>query len=211
MSSKRQALLIFSKSCDVGKVKTRMRSKLSDEECLSLHTALLKDTIKKTTAIKAERFLYLAGSGFLSFDPEIAVCMQNGNDLGARLHDAFEETLRSFDRVIIIGIDSPTLSPLLIEEAFQELEKNDVVLGPAEDGGYYLIGLKLLTPEIFTEIAWGTSNVLSQTRSALGKLPVWLLPPCFDIDTPEDLSRLRAEIESIDFALHTREWLRKHP
>jgi Uncharacterized protein conserved in bacteria len=184
-----------------------MRSKLSDPECLSLHTALLQDTIQKTALIDAERFLYLAGSGFLSFDPEITVRMQNGNDLGGRLQNAFQETLKIFDRVVIIGIDSPTFSPLLIENAFQELDNNDVVLGPAEDGGYYLIGLKFLIPEIFTEIDWGTSNVLNQTRSALAKFAVCLLPPCFDVDMPEDLIRLKNEIESIEFAPNTKKLL----
>jgi rSAM/selenodomain-associated transferase 1 len=170
----------------------------------------LKDTLRKTAAIQAERFLYLAGSGRVAFDPQIAVRMQIGNDLGARLHHAFEETLKKFDRVVIIGIDSPTLSPHLIEQAYQELENNDVVLGPAEDGGYYLIGLKFLIHEIFTMIDWGTANVLTQTQSALTRFAVCLLPQNFDVDTPGDLVRLRTEIAAIEFAPHTKEWILEH-
>jgi uncharacterized protein len=186
-----------------------MRSRLSDEQCLSLHLALLQDAILKMASLAAGRFLYLAGSGFLPFDPEIPIRMQHGNDLGERMRNAFEEMLRSFDRVVIIGTDSPTFPASTIENAFEALRANDVVLGPAEDGGYYLIGSRFVIPEMFKEIAWGSANVLKQTRAVLSKYSVCLLPYCFDVDTPKDLDRLYSEIQSIDFAPHCKEWFNR--
>src|SRR5262245_32387204 len=146
------AILIFSKSADRGEVKTRLRAALSEEQCLQLHLALLQDTIQKCINIhNIDTILYLAGSGFLPFDPQIAIRHQRGMDLGERLQNAFETELKSYDSVVIIGTDSPTFPVSRITDSLELLSHSDLVLGPSEDGGYYLIAMKTLLP-IFSGI-----------------------------------------------------------
>jgi len=111
---------------------------------------------------------------------------------------------------VIIGTDSPTLPASVFSDAFRLMEDRPLVLGPAEDGGYYLIGLSKVIPEIFTGIDWGTGWVLQQTLRAAGSNKVALLPQTYDIDTPEDLQRLKREFDAglLDAAEHTVRWLR---
>ncbi len=207
--SSNDAILIFSKSAESGNVKTRMRPFLTDEQCLSLHLALLRDTIAKTRMLDADLFLYLAGTAPLPFDPAIPVRIQTGRDLGERMQTAFFEILKTHSRVVITGTDSPAFPPDLFQQAFDALEKNDLVLGPAEDGGYYMIGLRKLIPEIFSEIEWGSSAVLEQTLAKLGNRKLLLLEKQYDVDEPEDLVLLQRDAASGDamYLHHTREWL----
>jgi rSAM/selenodomain-associated transferase 1 len=189
-------IVIFSKSADPDSVKTRMRPTLTSEQCLTLHLALLKDTIDKVRDMSS--VLYLSGSGFLPFESGMQVRMQTGNDLGERMLYAFAEELERFSKVIIIGIDSPTLPPEEIVRAFDVLENHEVVLGPSDDGGYYLVGLNKLIHEMFQEIRWGTSEVLFQTLQKIKGHRHLLLNTYFDVDWPQDLTRLRAELEQED-------------
>lgn len=207
--SSKDAILIFSKSAEFGNVKTRMRPFLTDEQCLSLHLALLRDTIAKAGLQDANLFLYLAGTASLPFDPGIPVRMQKGRDLGERMQTAFFEILKTHSRVVITGTDSPAFPPDLFQQALDALEKNDLVLGPAEDGGYYLIGLRKLIPEIFSGIEWGSSAVLEQTLAKLGNHKLLLLEKQYDVDEPEDLILLQRDVASGDapYLHHTREWL----
>jgi rSAM/selenodomain-associated transferase 1 len=186
-------VVIFSKSADPDTVKTRMRPLLTSEQCLTLHLALLKDTIDKVRDLPS--ILYLSGSGFLPFETELKMKMQTGADLGEKMLHAFAEELGQFSKVVIIGIDSPTMPVEEILRAFDALENHEIALGPSEDGGYYLVGLSKLIPEIFQGIHWGTSEVLTQTLQKLSGRPHLLLDPFFDIDFPRDLMRLRNELE----------------
>ena len=204
MSSER--IVIFSKSADAGKVKTRMFPVLNVERCLDLHLALLQDTLTKVRQFSA--VLYLAGSGHLPFVPDVQLWNQHGHDLGERMMNAFQKELGNFSRVIIIGIDSPTFPVDTITRAFTALESRDVVLGPSEDGGYYLIGLRKMIPELFFEIPWGTENVLPRTLEKLQHVSHVLLESCFDVDYPADLLRLKNELK-VNIAPHTqhlRKW-----
>ena len=205
-----RAILVFSKSADADTVKTRLRSVISDENCVSLAMALLQDTIAKILLIDADRYLYLNGSGALTFSPAIPVQAQSGGDLGDRMLNAFEESLRRYAKVLIIGTDSPFFPPQILEQAFAGLDSHDVVLGPAEDGGYYLIGLKESIPRIFAGIPWGTPTVLKRTLSILQGRSVMLLPGAFDIDEPKDLERFQSELAKSDAAYlqHSREWMK---
>lgn len=116
---------------------------------------------------------------------------QGGGDLGDRLHraaaDAFHE---GCTRVVLIGADCPELTPAILSEAFRRLDEHDLVLGPARDGGYYLIGLRAPAPALFSGIAWSTDSVLSQTLQAAESLSlsVSLLAALSDVDVPADLS-----------------------
>ncbi len=207
--SSKDAILVFSKSAETGNVKTRMRPLLSDQQCLSLHLALLQDTITKIRKLVADPYLFLAGSTPLPFDPGIPICRQRGGDLGERMQTAFSEVLMTYNRVVITGTDSPAFPPHLFQQAFDGLETHDLVVGPAEDGGYYLIGLRKVLPEVFTGIDWGSSAVLQQTLVKLGHRTALLLEKQYDVDEPEDLIRLQQDAASSNapYLHHTREWL----
>lgn len=204
-----RAILVFSKSADPGTVKTRLRPVISDEHCVSLAMALLQDTIAKILLIHADRYLYLDGSGTLTFPPSIPIKRQSGIDLGERMLNAFTDSLREHSKVLILGTDSPLLPPQIFEDAFEALENHDVIFGPADDGGYYLIALKQPIPNIFVDIPWGTSQVLSRTLLALNQYKVKLLPAAFDIDEPKDLERFRVEVAQSDatYLTNCRRWL----
>lgn len=199
--------MIFSKSAEQGKVKTRLRPILTEAQCLELHLALLSDVLAKTRGAEADAYLYLSGAAPLPFDPGIPILQQRGEGLGQRLCNAFAERLADHDKVLIVGIDSPTFAQEIYPEAFLLLDTHEVVLGPAEDGGYYLIGLSKLVPEIFSGIDWGTERVLRQTLAAAENRSIALLPSCYDIDTPQDLHRLRSEMKESVHWQHTARWL----
>lgn len=115
---------------------------------------------------------------------------QSEGDIGCRMASAFQVSFEAgMNRVVLIGTDCPDLNAQLLTQAFQSLEQHDLVLGPAEDGGYYLIGLRRLIPELFMGISWSTAEVLQQTHSIARNLglAVAYLPLLSDIDRPEDL------------------------
>ena len=122
---------------------------------------------------------------------------QGDGDLGARMQRAFESALAGAERAILVGSDIPALSPRYLRDADQALARgDDAVIGPAEDGGYALIGLSRCDPELFRDIPWGGSEVLAQTRRRLVALS-WRsseLPVLWDVDRPEDLGRLPEEM-----------------
>ena len=127
---------------------------------------------------------------------------QEGSGLGEREHNAFTRVLGpdagfGYDRAVVIGTDCPVLDNKRIEHAFSLLDHHDVVIGPAEDGGYFLLGLSAPRPGLFSEIDWGTSEVLEKTIQAAinAKLDIAMLNELYDVDTIEDLRRLARELE----------------
>ncbi len=121
---------------------------------------------------------------------DMAYAAQTGMDLGERMDNAFKAGFdQGCDRIVLVGSDCPGLTVDILEEAFQALDHHPVVLGPASDGGYYLIGLKQRLSIVFQDISWGTEKVLEETRKALSTLEVScaLLERLSDVDTPEDL------------------------
>ena len=119
-------------------------------------------------------FLY-AGNADFPFQCDLPIFAQEGNDLGSRLANAFDFVLNQHDRAVVIGTDSPDLPVERIQHAFEKLNEADIVLGPTDDGGYYLLGLSRLLPEIFENISWGTDKVLQQTLQRAGNFKVNLL------------------------------------
>ena len=204
-----RAILVFSKTAELGKVKTRLRSALTEEECLRLHQSMLQDTLGCCSHVAAQTILYLTTPSHPPF--AVPVRYQTQGDLGARMKNAFQENLDLFERVVIVGTDAPALTPAILEEAFQSLEAHNLVLGPTEDGGYYLIGLKQIVSEIFENIPWSTPSVLPFTLERMGARPVHLLPRLYDIDLPENLKRLERDLGSglIAGASNTQEALKK--
>ena len=209
MSATRR-LLLFTKPAREGRVKTRLIGDLTAAEAAALHAAFLDDLVDRLREGDFE--LQLAWA--LDAEDELPAggVRQQGDDLGERLYRALSEGSRDGSRVMALGSDHPTLPLTLIHEAFERLEKGaEVVLGPAEDGGYYLIALQphAVDPGLFRGIPWSTGRVLSETLERCGQLAVELLPPASDVDTPEDLRRLAERMSSDDLGCpRTRDLLR---
>lgn len=192
---------------------TRLHSQLSPEHAAAVYEACLHDVVHSVYENSPEfspEIWYdpeedAAGAEqyFRRSFPGVALMAQPKGDLGTRLSEAFG---RSFSggarRVAIIGSDAPTLPPERIPQAFRHLGARDVVLGPAEDGGYYLIGIRAAAwpaaAGLFGGVPWSTDEVLSATRSRLRRLELGsaMLAPWYDIDHPEDLARAAAALES---------------
>jgi uncharacterized protein len=201
-----RSLLLFARYPVAGKVKTRLGPRYTPEEALELHRALLADSLDllndAATRVSAVPILCLSEPGDL--DAELSgrlgaalVAAQQGDDLGARLAKAFEERFSAgFRQVVVLGSDSPHLPAERVVRAFEELEKQQVVVGPARDGGYYLIGATRLHPELFREIPWGTAQVYRETVRRARKEGITLasLPAWDDVDTPESIRVVWKEI-----------------
>ena len=214
------AIAIMAKAPLPGEVKTRLCPPLSYEEAAQLYRCFLWDKIEQLNSLKATApaVAYTpddAESLFEAMVPsKFTLILQKGPDLGARLSNTLNQLLESgYRRVMAIDSDTPTLPVAYLEKAVSVLSKPeiDVVLGPSEDGGYYLIGLRRLQPELFEKMRWSTAQVLSETmRRAQAKgLKVVCLPTWYDVDTPEDLKRLRESLHSDlgQLAEHTRKFL----
>jgi hypothetical protein len=207
-----------------GEVKTRLIGALSAAEAAELYTNFLRDTFVLMEAIRDEReTLHLvlcytpegAEEAFENIEREGSLMLvQRGNSLGERLINCFTDLFDlGFDSVVVVGGDTPTLPEEILDEALECLvDENDVVLGPAEDDGYYLIGMRRLHAKIFEGIPWSTGGVLTATRMRAEEagLNLILLPAWYDIDTPEELERLKRElIEDESAAGFTRRFLKE--
>lgn len=184
-------------------VKTRLAASLGAEAALRFHQASLGLVLERLGSVPAQRFLYLAectpeeAETLLAAWPPAAgwqVRLQAGGHLGQRLKAAFQELWHPGARVVFLGSDAPSLPPSLVGEAFRRLDSVPVVLGPAEDGGYYLLGLNRPVEMVFSEIDWGTSRVLEQTLARVRSLPTSLLPSWFDVDDEPGLRRLLRDL-----------------
>ncbi|NNE27444.1 MAG: glycosyltransferase [Saprospiraceae bacterium] len=187
------ALIIFIKNPEEGKVKTRLAAGIGSHSALKVYHKLLD--ITKHAAIKSDtdRFLFYSSEIKLEDNwPEdmFKKHLQQGVDLGDRMLNAFQTVLQKYESAIIIGSDCPGISPEIIEETKTALIKYDCVIGPSYDGGYYLLAMKQLIPELFKDIKWSSTSVLSDTIKVLNKMGLSFLKlsPLRDIDTIEDLA-----------------------
>ncbi len=197
------ALIIFCKSPDPSLVKTRLYPALSDEERIRLYTFLLIRAITTLRDIE-DTDVYLcysppdAESRFERFG--LKLFPQTEGDLGDRMANAFNRIFsEGYTRAVITGVDIPDLDGDVVKDAFSILESKDLVFGPAHDGGYYLVGMNSLHPEIFVGIPWSSDNTLESSlkrADALG-LTYGLTQKLHDIDTPEDLVLFRDLISKV--------------
>jgi len=197
----RACLIVFAKTPVRGKVKTRMRPFLSEEDCLRLHCLLLRlwmGRLRDWDLGQMHKALFLTPVGAGRHDPDLVldappgviVETQQGRDLGDRLSHAFNHKWNEgFRKIVFIGTDSPALRREDLHAAFKGLDESEVVLGPAADGGYYLIGFSARLPVLFSRISWGTSQVFRETVQLLETNAIrWqCLRESFDLDTFEDL------------------------
>lgn len=215
----RTAVAIMAKAPEAGRVKTRLCPPLGADEAVELYRSFLLDTIGAVASLggitpavsyapaEAREFFAAACPGFL-------LVSQRGPDLGARLARTFGDLFAlGFDAALAIGADSPTLPRAFLRQGVALLgdPRVDVVLGPSEDGGYYLIGLSAPRPELFRGVAWSTARVFGETleRAEAAGLAVRCLPPWYDVDTVEDLARLEVSLRGPEglAARHTRHHL----
>lgn len=214
------ALVIMAKRPAVGRAKSRLNPALTPSEAAALYEALLLDTIELVKGLEDVQ-LAIAITPPSAIDyfrrispPKTVLLPVAGADIGDCLNQALGRLLADgYARALALNSDGPTLPIAILRQGCAELDKReiDVVLGPNEDGGYYLIGIKQPHPELFEGISWSTSQVTSQTLTkaeTLG-LEVAQLPRWYDVDTPAELDRLRAELATLpDTSLrHTRRFL----
>ena len=200
------AVVIMAKQPALGQTKTRLCPPLTPAEAAALYEALLRDTIELVAGLDDVCLAIAvtppeATDYFCRITPEDAILLPVvGADIGVCLDRALSALLvAGHPRAIALNADGPTLPVAYLRQAIAHLDEADVVLGPSEDGGYYLIGLTHTQPGLFRDIAWSTAQVTAQTLAraeALG-LRVALLPVWYDVDTPADLDKLHAELAAL--------------
>jgi rSAM/selenodomain-associated transferase 1 len=186
-------LMIFVKNPVLGKVKTRLAATVGPERALEIYLKLLEYTNKITLDLSVDKAVFYSDEieqGDLWDGNAYQKQLQSQGDLGYRLKSAFEWGFQAgYGKICVIGSDCYELTPDIIMESFRELKTYDAVLGPARDGGYYLLGLKALQPEYFQDKSWGTDAVAAATLKDFQSLGInySLLRPLTDVDVEQDL------------------------
>jgi len=183
--------IVFVRNPELGKVKTRLAKTIGDKKALNIYILLLKHTESVLQKVSSDKVVYYSEeiqNNDLWSDRCFQKKLQKGNDLGERMQHAFEMAFKEgYEKVVIVGSDLFDLKAVHIENAFKALENHDLVIGPSLDGGYYLLGMKVLHPAVFKNKQWGTDSVLETTLKNLEQENVKLLEALNDIDTFEDL------------------------
>ena len=194
----KNALIVFAKNARLGFVKTRLAKEIGDRQALKVYEKLIDITIEACRNINAD--IYVFYSDFINVHDkweELSARkkVQNGHYLGERMANAFSELDLKYEKILIIGTDCPGLNQKIIEKAFIQLDESDVVIGPANDGGYYLLGLKQFEQSLFKGIPWSTHKVLPITikKVQTQHLKYFLLEGLIDIDTYSDLKLTKFE------------------
>lgn len=190
------ALIIFTKNAEYGKVKTRLAATAGDDKAFEVYHQLIDHTHLITQHFPCNKIVYYAD--FIEqndiWNNDYAKAKQKGIDLGERMCHAFNDVFQQrYFSVIIIGTDCPMLTAEIIDDAFEHLKNKDIVIGAAADGGYYLIGMKTLHTELFKNIKWSTANVFNETVSIIKTLNLnyFVLPCLHDVDEEKDLQYMK--------------------
>jgi uncharacterized protein len=189
----KELLIIFFRNPELGKVKTRLAATMGDERALAIYYVLTTHTRNITHSLSCDKVIFYSEY----VDKEDAwhnniylKQLQDGADLGEKMERAFKWAFdKKYEKVCIIGTDCLELNKNVIELGFESLNLNDAVIGPAHDGGYYLLGLKKTYPELFKNKFWSTDKVTEETIADFKSLKIsyYLLPTLNDVDTEEDL------------------------
>jgi rSAM/selenodomain-associated transferase 1 len=215
------ALIVVAKKPVPGRTKTRLTPPLDPEQASQLYECFLNDTLDLVRRVKRVQpvMAFLpkgAETYFQQLAPDFDLIQQEGPDLGARLDNAISACLsQGYQRVAIMNSDGPTLPSSYLAQAFVALENGkDVVLGPCEDGGYYLIGTRQPIPRLLREVPMSTPTVAADTIALAveADLRLHLLPTWYDVDDAASLMRLVKEVENGDrhVAAHTRRFMAQH-
>ncbi len=199
--SLKEKLIIFVKNEEVGKTKTRLAASIGDEQALEVYRKLLEWTVEQTRDLEVVKEVWY--SRFVAENDiwetgDYKKELQVGKNLGERMSNAFRESFgeESFEKVVIIGSDCAELTSGVIQEAFQKLEEYEFVIGPAEDGGYYLLGMRNYHREVFEGIEWSTGSVFDKTIEKIRELSAGYatLEQLNDVDTIEDWNRVKSAL-----------------
>ncbi len=202
--SSRERVIVFTRYPEAGKTKTRLIPRLGSDGAAALQRAMTEHAIQQVLELRKDRTIsveirYQGGNEALVthwLGPDLLYREQRGEDLGGRMRSAFQEAFaQGAERVLLMGTDCPGITERIVEKGFQELARSDLVIGPAADGGYYLLGMKRLYPLLFSGISWGTNDVLDQTieKARIQGLSVTFVDRLEDVDRPEDLHVLQKE------------------
>lgn len=185
-------LIIFIKNPEKGKVKTRLAETVGAEKALEIYHKLVDYTYSVVEPVDADKEIWFSrfipdenGLGGGKFNKKL----QEGKNLGERMSKAFQEAFeKDYEKVVIVGSDCAELTTDIIREAYKRLDDHDLVIGPAEDGGYYLLGMNRFQAQLFEGLPWSTDGVLSQTLAIADELSlkVHLLPELNDVDYEAD-------------------------
>lgn len=213
-------LAVVAKRPAAGQTKTRLCPPLTGAQAAALYECFLGDTLALMRAVPdVERAIVYLPEGeegyFREMAPEFSLLPQRGDDLGARLDNLLRHALHNgAAQAVVMDSDSPTLPPAYLAQAFARLDEGaDVVFGPCDDGGYYLVGLTRPQPRLLREVEMSTPRVLADSLAIAQELGlrVALLPSWYDVDTAAELERLRQELRHLPpaVAAHTRGWFAK--
>lgn len=201
-SAGNDVIIVFIRNPELGKVKTRLAKVIGQKAALNVYNQLLQHTEQVLSSLTCGVTVYYSNqieSEDLWNKPSYKKYLQRGEDLGERMRNAFQTQFElKYQKVVIVGSDLFDLKAQHINEAFKALEQNDVVIGPAKDGGYYLLGMTSLKPELFQNKNWGTSTVFLDTLKNLQTYKVEILETLSDIDTFEDLEAYPTIINQIN-------------
>ncbi|MBE0682302.1 MAG: TIGR04282 family arsenosugar biosynthesis glycosyltransferase [Anaerolineales bacterium] len=214
-------LIVVAKRPAPGQTKTRLSPLMTPEQASALYECFLQDTLDQMRQVdETQRLIaYLPQDEqdyFRRLAPDFELILQNGHDLGGRLDNALTDCLsQGYEYAVIMDSDSPTLPPAFLSQAFTTLSHGaDVVLGPCEDGGYYLIGIKKPAPRLLREVQMSTPTVTADTIAIAKEegLSVSLLPIWYDVDDGASLIRLIKELDDLDsqVAIHTRKFIEQN-
>ena len=201
-SMNKKALIIFVRNPVLGKVKTRLAATVGDEKALEIYQSLLQHTHDITAGLNCDKYVYYAdevANNDMWGNAHFKKAKQAEGNLGYKMMRAFADMFqKGYQSVCIIGSDCLSLTATAIKEAFDKLEQADVVIGPSEDGGYYLLGMKKVIAPIFTNKQWSTDSVFPETMTAIKLLSLThsLLPVLSDIDTEEDWEKQRQQVSA---------------
>ena len=195
-------IITFTRNPELGKVKTRLAKTIGEASALAIYIKLLEHTESVLRNINSDKAVYYSvkiRENDLWDSNRYQKHQQFGDDLGIRMQNAFKAGFDAgYNKIVIVGSDLHDLQPKHITQAFDALDTNDVTIGPAEDGGYYLLGMKTLHKDVFENKNWGTETVFDDTIKNLKNESVFLLEQLNDVDTYEDIENnhtLKALIE----------------
>lgn len=190
--SKKDLLIIFTRNIVLGRCKTRLAKTIGNQKALEIYRFLVQHTVNISRDIDVDKWVFYSEhpeENDLFDNLQYKKFSQVGADLGIRMDNAFNAGFEwGYERIIIIGSDIYDLDSRDLEAAFSELKKHEYVLGPAQDGGYYLLGMKRRTSGIFENKPWGTDRVLEETLNDLQNEDVKLLDKRNDVDIYEDIA-----------------------
>ncbi len=197
----KRAIIIFQKNAVLGKVKTRLAKGVGNESALEIYQELVKHTHEVCGSFLAKKFLFF--SDFIPSDQndypnDYELEVQCGVDLGERMKNAFDRLfIKGFEQILIIGTDCPELTGDILRKAFITLEQKEAVIGPAKDGGYYLLGMSQYIPELFVDIPWSSDQVLTKSLAVLESLNLGYeqLETLSDVDHQEDWENLKSVLK----------------